>query len=105
MGKRAAKVRPPAIAEFGQQLLTAQPAEAARAFVPLVSLFEEVLDDAVAAGAVRADLRRRRVAVVVLEAIMSNAFSTTIGGAAAEDEGRDPAEELWDLVLNGIGAR
>jgi AcrR family transcriptional regulator len=102
---RAAKVRPPAIAEFAQQLLTAQPAEAAKAFVPLVSLFEEVLDDAVAAGAVRGDLRRRRVAGVVLEAIMFNAFSTTIGGAAAEDEGRDPAEELWDLVLNGIGAR
>ena len=103
--RRSSRIRPQPIAEFAQQLLTAQPAEAAKAFVPLVSLFEEVLADAAGAGAIRADLRRRRIAGVVLEAIMFNAFSTTIGGAAAEDDGRDPAEELWDLILNGIGAR
>ncbi len=51
-------VRPPLIAEFAQQLLTTHPKEAARAFVPLVALFEELLDEAVAAKAVREDLRR-----------------------------------------------
>ena len=46
--------RRPAMAEFAQQLLTEHPKEAARAFAPLVSLFEEVLDEAAAAGVVRA---------------------------------------------------
>ena len=97
------KKAPLALAEFAQQLMTAHPREATRAFGPLVSLFDEVLDEAVAAGAVRGDLSRRRIAGVVLEAIMFNAFSTTISGSAREPGGRDPAEELWDLLVNGIG--
>ncbi|HWW53702.1 MAG TPA: TetR/AcrR family transcriptional regulator [Acidimicrobiales bacterium] len=102
---KGSKTRPTrAIAEFAQQLLTTQPAEAARAFAPLVSLFEEVLDDAAKAGHVRAEVRRRRVAGVVLEAIMFNAFSTTIGGVPAEADVDDPAEELWDLMLHGIAS-
>jgi len=101
---KAGKSRPTAaMAEFAQQLLTANPAEAARAFEPLVSLFEEVLGEAVSAGVVRADLHRRPVAGVVLEAIMFNAFSTTIGGWSVQTDDTDPAEELWDLILNGIG--
>ena len=91
----------PALTEFALHLLTAQPAEAARAFVPVVQLFEQVLAEATEEGAVRTDLRPRRVAGVVLEAIMFNAFSRTIAGAPP-DEG-DAAEELWDVVMNGIG--
>ena len=85
------KKAPVALAEFAQQLMTAHP-------------HDEVLDEAVAAGAVRRDLSRRRIAGVVLEAIMFNAFSTTISGSAREPGGRDPAEELWDLLVNGIGS-
>jgi len=99
-GKKKAAV---ALAEFAQQLMTAHPPEATRAFAPLVSLFDEVLDAAVAAGAVRGDLNSRRIAGVVLEVIMFNAFSATISGVAREPGGRDPAEELWDLLLHGIG--
>ena len=101
---RKAGKKPPsrALAEFAQQLLTAQPAAAARAFAPLVELFEEVLDDAIEAGAVRADLPRRRAAGVVLEAIMFNAFSTTIGGLSPQDADGDPAEELWGLIFRGM---
>jgi AcrR family transcriptional regulator len=94
---------PVALAEFAQQLMTAHPEEATRAYAPLVTLFEEVLDAAVAAGVVRGDLHQRRVAGIVLEAIMFNAFSATIGGTPAERAVGDPAEELWDLILNGIG--
>jgi AcrR family transcriptional regulator len=102
---RGKKKRAPlALAEFAQQLMTAHPENATRAFEPLVSLFDEVLDEAVAAGAVRRDLSRRRIAGVVLEAIMFNAFSTTIGGSALEPGGGDPAEELWELLLHGIGS-
>jgi AcrR family transcriptional regulator len=100
---KSRKRSPLAMAEFAQQLMTAQPQQATRAFEPIVSLFEEVLEDAVAAGVVRGDLRRRRLAGVVLEAIMFNAFSVTIGGTAAKPEGGDPAEELWDVILHGIG--
>ena len=101
-GKTKRKGAPRALAEFAQHLLTAQPTEAARAFGPLVSLFEEVLGEAAAAGAIRADLNRRRIAGVVLEAIMFNVFSRTIGGSSAEPEDGDPAEELWDLIFQGM---
>jgi len=104
-GKAAKKGSPLALAEFAQQLMTANPREATRAYAPLASLFEEILADAVASGAVREDLRRRRVAGVVLEAIMFDVFSTTIGGRPLEPDGGDPAEELWELILHGIGTR
>ena len=98
-------VNPPVLAEFAQQLLTGQPNEASRAFTPLVTLFDEVIGAAVEAGEIRPDVRRRRLAGVVLEAIMFNAFSTTIVGSDAARESGDPAEELWDLVLHGITPR
>ena len=41
---------PMVMAEFAQQLLTEHPKEAARVFSPLVSLFEELLEEAAAAG-------------------------------------------------------
>jgi AcrR family transcriptional regulator len=93
-----------ALAEFAQQLMTTRPTEATRVYAPVVSLFEDVLEDAATAGVVRAELSRRRVAGVILEAIMFNAFSTTISGSSAEQDGADPAEELWDTVLHGIGS-
>ena len=93
----------PVIVEFAQQLLTAHPAEAARAFAPLSSLFGEILGAAASAGAVRADLRSRSVIGVLLEVIMFNAFSSTIAGSA-QGEGPDAADDLWDLILHGIRA-
>jgi AcrR family transcriptional regulator len=100
-GKKKASV---ALAEFAQQLMTAHPDEATRAFAPLVSLFDEVLADAVAAGVIRGDLGRREIAGVVLEVIMFNAFSTTIGGSLRESGAGDPADALWELLLNGISS-
>ena len=93
----------PMLVDFAQQLLTRHPTEAAQAFVPLVSLFSEVLDDAAAAGAIRAELRRGTIVGTVLEAIMFNTFSATIGGTSIRAETADPAEELWDLILHGVG--
>src|SRR5262245_44801051 len=53
-GRSATKNRPtPAMSEFAQQLLTSHPDEASRAFVPLVALLTELLDEAQAAGAIR----------------------------------------------------
>jgi AcrR family transcriptional regulator len=96
---------PAAMAEFAQQLLTGHPDEASQAFIPLVSLFEELLDSAATAGAIRPGLNHRRIAGVVLQAIMFNAFATTISGASSRSESDDGAEMLWDLMLSGIGSR
>lgn len=98
------KRAPLALAEFAQHLMTASSEEATRAFAPLVSLFSDIFDDAVAAGLVRGDLSRRRIVGVILETIMFNTFSSTIGGSAAGHERGDPAEELWEVILHGIGS-
>jgi AcrR family transcriptional regulator len=99
---RGRKRAPLALAEFAQQLMTANPQEATRAFSPLASLFAEVFDDAVAGGVVRSDLNRRRVAGFVLQAVMFHPFSTVIGGVGREAESHDPAEGLWELISHGV---
>jgi AcrR family transcriptional regulator len=102
---KPAKNRPtPAMAEFAQQLLTSHPTEAARAFVPLVTLFRGVLDDAAAAGAIRPGLDHPHLAGIVLQAIMFNAFATTISGVPSRQSVATAAEELWDLIFRGIGS-
>ncbi len=92
------------MADFAQQLLTRHPAEAALAFDPLVSLFGEVLGGAEKAGCIRSGLRHSPIAGMVLEAIMFNAFSSTIGGTSVRAVDPDPAEELWEFILHGIGS-
>src|SRR5439155_25438979 len=93
---------PAAMDEFAQQLLTAHPKEASRAFVPLMSLFEELLEEAETAGAIRPGLRHSQIAGVVLQAIMFNVFATTISGSSLRSAGDDGAEGLWELLLHGI---
>ena len=90
--------------DFAQQLLTSHPTEAALAFDPLVSLFGEVLDGAEAAGCIRPGLRKSPIAGMVLEAIMFNTFSATIGGTSVRRVDPDPAEELWEFILYGVGS-
>jgi AcrR family transcriptional regulator len=102
-GAADAKERPPIMAEFAQQLLTTHPKEAARAFAPLVALFEELLQEAVAADVVRDELHHGPIIGAVLEVIMFNAFSATIGGSSARLDDGTSAEELWKFVLHGIG--
>jgi AcrR family transcriptional regulator len=100
-GRATKKRAGPVLAEFAQQLLTSHPKEAARAFMPLVTLFEELLHEAADAGALRPGLDLRRVAGVVLEAVSFNVFATTISGLSPRD-GDDP-EALWNLLFSGIG--
>jgi AcrR family transcriptional regulator len=90
--------QPVAIAEFAQQLLTAHPKEASRAFEPLVALFVELLDEGVEAGAVREGFDHRRVAGVALQAIMFNTFAATVSGSSP----RQGDDALLDLLLHGI---
>lgn len=104
-GKRRAKGAPapdPVMVEFAQQLLTAHPAEASRAFAPLVAFLEEILHAAVASGGLRDDLDVASVAETVLEIIMFNASSTTIGGNRVKKSDEDAGEELWSLLFHGL---
>jgi AcrR family transcriptional regulator len=100
---RAPKRAPvPALAEFAQQLLTDHPQEASKAFVPLVELCERLLTEAVDAGAIREQARIRRVAGFVLQAVMFNAFVTTISGSWSRDGADSAAEDMWDLLYHGL---
>lgn len=102
--KTTGKHRPtPAMMEFAQQMLTSHPTSAARVFAPMVAVFEEVLEQATAAGAVRVGLPMRHVASTVLEAVMFNTFSTTIAGERPS-AGVDQSELLWSLFFHGIAA-
>ena len=93
---------PAAMAEFGQQLLTEHPKEASRAFIPVVTLLVRLLDEAAAAGVIRSGLENRSIAGIVLQAAMFNSFAATISGSSLGTDGRESAEELWDVILHGI---
>ena len=95
----------PAMVEFAQRLLTSHPEEAARAFAPLVERLEMLLDEAAELGVIRAGLDHRRIAGVVLQATMFNAFAAAISGgpSATLEVGLHPEAVLWDVLLRGIG--
>ena len=102
-GEASPNGRAPFMTEFAQQLLTARPKEAARVFAPVVTLFEGVLREAAAAGAIRTGVSEGPIVGIVLEAIMFNAFSSTIGGLSVRPREGDSAEYLWRFILHGIG--
>jgi AcrR family transcriptional regulator len=103
-GEASPNGRAPFMTEFAQQLLTSHPKEAARVFSPVVTLFEGVLDEAVADGAIRAGVSDGPIVGIVLEAIMFNAFSSTIGGHSVRARDGDAAEYLWTFILQGISS-
>jgi AcrR family transcriptional regulator len=92
-------VAAPAVAEFAHQLMTDHPREASTAFLPLVSLLEELLDDAGRAGSIRTSVDHRWLAGVLLQTVMFNSLAPTISGTTGpEDEGA----ALWDLLFLGL---
>jgi AcrR family transcriptional regulator len=93
---------PTMMAEFANQLLTNHPNEASRAFVPIVALFEEILDEAASAGFIRPDMTHSRLAGIVLQAIMFNTFADVISRSSTHDDGSDTPDALWELLLHGI---
>jgi AcrR family transcriptional regulator len=104
-GKGRDSLPSPILVRFALQLLTAHPAESSRAFAPLVALFDELLEAAIEDGSIRSDLNRRAVTGPVLQVIMFNTFSSAIVDGDDGRSARDAAEALWDVVLNGLGAR
>lgn len=90
-----------AFGNFAHQLLYDHPQEATQAFAPLVALLRHLLDEAAEAGAISDDLDREQVAGLVLQAIMFNAFATTITGTST-DESPGRGNVLWQLLLRGL---
>jgi hypothetical protein len=91
------------LSEFAQQLLLAYPHEAARAFTPLVSLVEELIDATAEAGVLRPGLDRRRLGGVLIQVAAFNAFASTISSQPVRADGADSAEAVWELILHGMG--
>ncbi|HWI43213.1 MAG TPA: TetR/AcrR family transcriptional regulator [Nocardioides sp.] len=92
-----------ALGEFAQQLLSEHPAEASRAFGPLVELLEELVTAAVTTGDVRDDIPVRQVVGTVLQVVMFNPFATVIAGRAGKSS--DVAEDLWKILFEGLRAQ
>ncbi len=93
----------PVMAEFCHQLLTAHQTEASRAFDPLVTLLEKVLEDAAEAGVVRPGQQHADVAAVILSTIMFNAaYAWTISGSEEPRNGERDAQQIWEFVSGGI---
>jgi AcrR family transcriptional regulator len=101
---RSGRARPtPGMGRFAQQLLTEHPKEAAAAFGPLLDLTRGLLDDAGAAGAIRADLAHDQLAGVLLQSIMFNSFATIISGKASAEAAADADPDVWwQLCLRGM---
>ena len=101
---RASKNNPtPVMAEFCHQLLVGHQEEATRAFVPVVTLLEQVLDDAVESGVVRRGFEQEDAAGVILSTIMFNAaYASTISGTSDRREVDSAAEQMWAFVSSGI---
>ena len=93
---------PTALAEFAQELLTQHSREAAQAFGPLVDLLEMVLVEAGEAGALQAGLDLRRIAGILLQVVMFDAFAATISGSSLRSDG---SELLWQMISHGIAAK
>jgi AcrR family transcriptional regulator len=101
---KGSKAGPTPLYHFAQQLLTDHPKEASVAFVPLVGLLAELLDDAARAGGIRKGLDHQRVAGVLLQAISFHAFAATISGTSIRTDVEASAQELWSLLLDGLSA-
>jgi AcrR family transcriptional regulator len=93
----------PVMGEFARPLLMEHPEEAARAYAPLVALFEQVFADADAAGCLRPGLDAQRSVGVLLQVISFHAFSATISGTPLGPDDDRGAEELWQVLFQGIG--
>jgi AcrR family transcriptional regulator len=93
----------PVMAEFCHQLLTAHQAEASRAFVPLVTLLEKILEESVGTGVGRPGLEHEDASGAILSTIMFNAaYAPTISGTPELRDGDQAADQMWQFVSGGI---
>ncbi|MCV7317131.1 TetR/AcrR family transcriptional regulator [Mycolicibacillus parakoreensis] len=92
--------RRPLFTDFAPTLLLSHPAEVKVAHTPLLTLLAELMEDAAAAGELRADANPRRMAAMTMQTVMFNAQSSPV----STDPEAYPlsAEEIWDFCAHGF---
>ena len=103
-GARRKKGFAPAFASFAQQLLTEHPQEASQAFIPLTEMLDGLLDEAAAAGAIRAGLRHTASPASSCRPPCSTRSPRRSAAYRCSRAIADPADELWELLINGIAS-
>jgi AcrR family transcriptional regulator len=93
--------RRPLFTDFAPRLLVSHPSEVKIAHAPLVALLTELMEEASAAGVLRAGLNPRRIAAMTMQTVMFVAQSS-----GSDDIAIKPisAEEVWDFCANGFAA-
>jgi AcrR family transcriptional regulator len=90
----------PLFTDFARRLLVSHPAEVKVAHAPLLALLTELMDEAAAAGQLRAEIKPRRVAAMTMQTVMFIAQSS----GRADDATVHPiaADEVWDFCSRGF---
>jgi AcrR family transcriptional regulator len=89
----------PLFTDFAVQLLVSHPDQVATAHVPLLTLFTELVEDAVEAGLAVAP-RPRRTASLIMQTAMFTAQAPAAPVGAQPS--RIGAEDVWEFCLGGI---
>lgn len=92
----------PLFTEFAPQLLVSHPAAVKVAHTPLLALLTELMEQADAAGELRAEVNPRRIAAMTMQTVMFTAQSS----GAVDDETVHPitADEVWGFCSRGFMA-
>jgi AcrR family transcriptional regulator len=96
--KRGAHNRLP-LSEFSLHLAVKDPERVAAVMAPVSRMLVELLDAAVAAGAIRAT-DTRRAALLIQQAVM---YSWLMNRLAGKHRVRVTAEDAWEFCLHGLG--
>jgi AcrR family transcriptional regulator len=96
--KRGAHNRVP-ISEFSMQLALKDPARLSAVIAPISNMLVELLDAAIAAGAIRAT-ETRRAALLIQQTVMYGWFMNRLVKSPRVSVS---AEDAWDFCLRGLG--
>ena len=90
----------PLFTDFAPTLLVSHPTEVRIAHAPLVALLTELMEEAGAAGELRAGVSPKRMAAMTMQTVMFNAQSSP----NSDDPEARPltADEVWDFCANGF---
>ncbi|WP_167099523.1 TetR/AcrR family transcriptional regulator [Mycobacterium sp. DL592] len=93
--------RRPLFTDFAPQLLISHPTEVKVAHAPLIALFTELMEEAGAAGELRADANPKRLAAMTMQTIM---FIAQSSGVPDDDNNHSPitGDEVWAFCSQGF---
>ena len=92
----------PLFTDFAPRLLVSHPSEVKVAHAPLLALLTELMEEAGAAGQLRAGINPKRMAAMTMSTVMFVAQSSS----ESEDGSSHPltADEVWDFCAQGFAA-